>query len=69
MEIKKNIPIHNTKSKFEILLKMEVGDCVELNNRKDFCAAGNFLRKHFKIKSKQINNDRENYLGAIWRIK
>tara|TARA_R110002020_G_scaffold112324_1_gene258545 strand:- start:251 stop:460 length:210 start_codon:yes stop_codon:yes gene_type:complete len=69
MKIIKNIPIPKTKSKFEDLLKMGVGDCVEINDRTKFESAKNFLRKHYKIKSKQISNPNQDFVGRIWRVK
>ena len=47
---------------------MQVGDCAEINSRQDFESAMNFLRKHFKIKTKQANKDFNNYVGLIWRV-
>ena len=69
MKIIKNIPIPKSYSRFEHLLEMEVGDCVELNKRQDLNSVGNFLRKHFKIKRKQISWDGKHFIGRIWRIK
>ena len=69
MKIIKNIPIPKTKSKFEDLLKMGVGDCVEINDRTKFESAKNFLRKHYKIKSKQISYPNQDFVGRIWRVK
>jgi hypothetical protein len=68
MKIIKNKPIPETRSKFNELLNMEVGDCAEINSRQDFESAMNFLRKHFKIKTKQANKDFNNYVGLIWRV-
>ena len=69
MKIIKNIPIPKSYSKYEHLLEMVVGDCVELNKQQNFESARNFLRKHFKIKSKQISLRGQDFLGRIWRIK
>jgi len=69
MKIIKNIPIPKTKSKFDNLLNMGISDCVEINNRQKFESAKNFLRKHFKIKSKQISYPDQDFVGRIWRIE
>ena len=69
MKIIKNIPIPKSYSKYEHLLEMVVGDCVELNKRQNFQSAQNFLRKHFKIKAKQISYPDQDFVGRIWRVK
>ncbi len=69
MKIIKNKPIPETRSKFNDLLSMEVGDCAEINGKQDFESAMNFLRKRFKIKTKRANKDIKNYVGLIWRIE
>lgn len=69
MKIIKNKPIPQTRSKFDSLLKMDVGDCVEINGRQDFQSAKNFLRKRFKIKTKQISFPNQDFVGRIWRVE
>ena len=67
-KIDKDIPLPKTRSKYDSLLKMEIGDSILFDNKKHFLSAFSFLRRHFFIRSQTLNND-DNFEGRIWRIE